>query len=414
MELVILDEYYREESRYSNFSTLAWNLRYKDVGDFQLRTYDVADAEQTFYLGMIVGITRDASVMQVQNIATSRDSTGNIVVEVTGKTPDSVFEHRPAVKKLVSQNDLRGLPWQYGNVNESVPIDSYTVLKDLFRTVDITTYGSTNESHLRLPFDYQLLITTAKDAGELNRKTFYDITPDMNALQVLKDVCDNGGIGYAIQRYGTWFSETRTKLDPLMPSLGRDLGFVFYRPADKRSGVTFNYQKDDYSDYSYSNGLHPTTFVLSDAGEVKKYRLTYFNQTSDRPSTGLSSWVDYTNGLPASRSVYEKANYLELYLDGLVKKINEYARDLSITTDGTFPYDDKNFRFAGKEVNDYYLGDVVNILYPYKKNAIPARVKEFIRTQDINGYREYPVFEPVNQIGPEDTALKSDLRQSAY
>lgn len=413
MEPVIFDNEYREYYRYENFNTFVWNLRYRDVGDFQLRTYDISDAINNFYLGMPIGNNVDGSVMQVQNISTSRDSTGNNVVEITGKTLDSVFEHRPTVKKLVSQNDLKGLPWQYGNISEPARLINYMeVLSDLFKVVDTTTYGDINMSYLSLPFSYRMAAsrTTHSVSGEKNPRTFYEITPDMNALQVLKDMVSTGGLGYTITRNIISADPIPNMLDYNVPTSSRPLSFVFYSPLDKRNTVVFDYKQDDYSDYSYSNSLHPTTFVLSDTGEVKKYRLRYFNNTSTNPYTGLSNWVDFTNGVPTGLSVYEKSNYQDIYLDGIVRSINEYARNLSITTDGNFPYDYKNFVFNGSRLNNFYLGDVVTLVYPYERVKIQVRVKEFIRTQDVNGYREYPVFEPVNKIGDKNTELRDNLK----
>lgn len=416
MEPVILDDKFREYYRYENFSTFVWNLRYRDVGDFQLRTYDISGAIEAFSLGMPIGNSEDGSVMQVQNISTSRDATGNNVVEITGKTLDSVFEHRPTVKKLVSQNDLKGLPWRYGNVLEPVKtVDHMTVLADLFKVVDITTYGDNNMSYLSLPFTYKVVepFVIPPESGEKKPRTFYEITPDMNALQVLKDMVSIGGLGYTITRYDLNIQPVPTMLDRSFPTNLRPLSFVLYPPRDRRGKITFDYRKDDYSDYSYSNGLHPTTFILSDAGEVKKYRLTFLNNTSTRLRTGLSNWVDLTNGVPSDLSVYEKSNYQDIYLDGIVRSINEYTRDLSITTDGNYPYDNKNLVLNGRHDDAFYLGDVVDIVYPYAQNKIQARVKEFIRTQDVNGYREYPVFEPVNKIGANNIDLKDDLSRGA-
>ena len=301
MEPVIFDNEYREYYRYENFNTFVLNLRYQDVGDFQLRTYDISDAINNFYLGMPIGNNVDGSVMYVQNISTSRDSTGNNVVEITGKTLDSVFEHRPTVKKLVSQNDLKGLPWQYGNMSEPARTINYLeVLSDLFKVVDTTTYGDTNMSYLSLPFSYRMTTpqTTQYESAEINPRTFYEITPDMNALQVLKDMVSTGGLGYTITRNIISADPMPNMLDYNVPTSSRPLSFVFYSPLDKRDKVVFDYKQDDYSDYSYSNSLHPTTFVLSDTGEVKKYRLRYFNNTSTNPYTGLSNWVDFTNGVP--------------------------------------------------------------------------------------------------------------------
>lgn len=396
MELVQLQQSNMTEiRRFNNYSMMAWNIGYPKSGDFQYRSYDVKNTLESFKKGHIVGNTKDRTVMQITETTLSMDNKGIQYVELKGETPLNIFDFRPAVKEILSIEAYEAeYPdgWFYGDdyshLRDVIPLE---VAKDVISTVDRKTYGQPKLSYLQLPFVYiddtDRSLSDGLQPYEGEKLAYYQ--PSGSVGDTLEDLCVKGEFGMVVMRpdytemaYEPWVGEERY------------LGCYFYRPAQGRYNdlVTFKHSDDDMLGSEATYRLVENVYIESTEDYVL---LTSISQddftTGNTPPVGLTARVNYN-----TRKVQDLTGvaYTDSYVD-FAKNAGLNEKDLlsmTLETNGRFTYSPKHFEY-GVDLPGYFLGDRVSVMVKGMASSMPMRVKNFIRTQDMNGYREYPEFE---------------------
>lgn len=415
MELVILDDRMMEFSRFNAFDSLVWNERYQEPGDFQLRSYGIRNTLDVIREGLLVGIDKSDYVMQVTNIDTDVDSSGNEVVTVTGKTLEHIFAHRPAVPKISSVFAMDADHpdgWEFGFKDEEIANQDpfQDIIVEIVHRVDTLHYGRDELSYLSLPFQYYWF---PNDVGKDDRLgvvskskplTHYVVDRGATVEDVFAEMLPEAEMGIATLRprpEGV-FWETHRKAfaeNPERPGL-----IMYYRPRALHVPPTFDYLKEDYTSESTQVDIdHSDILIQADEDRV---HITGHDLGASAGRSGLTSRVKLREREKFNLSQHE----LDLYNYDMGKNLfQEYAQanTYSIETSGRFPYDYKRYALAGIAPTTFFLGDIVRLNLQEKKR-IDVQVKEYIRTQDADGYREYPTFTPYTELGGRRNKLFSD------
>ena len=397
MDLVRLDQTdFSEVRRYNNYSMMAWNLTWPKGGDFQYRTYDVATAMRSFQKGHIVGNSEDFTVMQITEMTLTTDNKGVKYVELKGETPLNIFDYRPAQREILTNIAYDAVypdGWEFGDpYADFKDVDPLQIAKDVIQRVDRFHYGQEELSYLKLPFVYVDDTNRPIDAKTTYRNTgrkYAHYVASGTVGDVLEELCPYGEFGlvavrpnYVDLQFDPWAQESRY------------LGVMYYRSVRGRydSPITF-YDLDrdmlgSNATYRLINNVHIQTredFVVITKSGQPNY------SGRDTPTQGLTARIDFTSrnveGLEGI-AYYDTDNDL---VDDALEEEKELL-DVTLETNGIFTNAPKKFLY-GAPAPDYYLGDQVAVKVSGMDSNRHMRVKSFIRTQDSNGYREYPEFE---------------------
>lgn len=410
MELVILDDRMLEFSRYNSFDSLVWNERYQEPGDFQLRSYGIQNTLDVFRRNMLVGVDNSDYVMQVTDIETEVDSQGNEVVTVTGKTLESIFAHRPAVPKISSVFAMEAdWPdgWDFGYEDEEIAnLDPFQdIIMQVIHHVDVLHYQREELSYLALPFQYYWFANSVDEGGVISRskpQSYYVVDRSATVQDVFDELLPEAEMGIATLRpraQGVFWETHKQAFEnnPDRPGL-----FMFYRPRALKFLPTFDYLKEDYTSESvqttsdYANVLFQADEdgVLS-LGEPRTYHDWQVYEDTER--TGLTSRVKLRERERFNLKQHELDNYGNEMAEHLFQGYTS-SHTYSIETSGKFPYSPKRYYLGGEGSSDFFLGDIVRLNLQREKD-VNVQVKEYIRTQDADGYKEYPTFAPYTELG---------------
>lgn len=396
MDLVRLNQTdFSEIQRYSNYSMMAWNISWPKGGDFQYRTYDVYTAMEAFQKGHIVGNSEDFTVMQITEMTLTTDNKGVKYVELKGETPLNIFDYRPAQQEILTTTAYDAeYPdgWEFGDPESDFKnVEPLQVAKDVIQRIDRLHYGREELLYLKLPFVYvddterKVAPTTDLYPGE----SYAYYTASGSVGDVLDELCRKGNFGmiavrpnYSDLQFDPWTDESRY------------LGVIYYKPVRGREGNPTTFYDSD-RDMLGSNA----TYRLIDNVHIqaredfvaitKSFQQNYSGEMT--PPYGLTARVNFT-----SKNVeqLQGAAYYDVDTD-LVNEAVETEKgllDVTLETNGIFARSPKRFLY-GSPAPDYYLGDLVSVRVSGMGSSRNMRVKSFIRTQDIGGYKEYPEFE---------------------
>lgn len=358
-----------------------------------MRTYAVESAVSLFRKGDVVGISSDDTVMQVTEVTVDLDGTGNQYAEIRGETPLSIFEYRPAVRKIISTTSYEAeFPdgWFYGDeLDNTATVSPLQIAKELVLLSDVRHYDRDELSYLSLPFTYvdntDRPLIEGRTTYQGDRFQYYEVTGTIGST--LDELCDKGEFGMVVMRpnYQNNF---------YTPTSARPLGCFFYKPikdpVNERN--EFSYLYDDIISSSSTYRLIDNVYIEcreDDVAIVSNAQDSYDPGQRTAPK-GLTARVSYETKDIEGLDGYAYDN-VDTDLSARAAEGEVNLLDVSAETNGHFPYLPKTFKFNGHKP-EYFLGDSVNVRSKGMTLSVYLRVTSFIRTQDMNGYREYPEF----------------------
>lgn len=397
MELIRLDpKDHVEDKRYTSFESLAWNEKWQEPSDFQMRTYDIEGATKFLKIGTLVTIPDTHTFCTVDNMEYSVDHTGNVILSVTGKSPDNIYKFRPALWRIVASTNPDRKDIEYGDPLElnpkwyKVPSD---LVFELLNIIDIKNYQNPELKYLQLPFQYAKIPTPIRKITE-ERIPYYKFDGG-DALSAIKELMEFGRFGitpirpgsaphYVASEYAKSLAVSRKW--PLEYLEGRPSVMGLYFPDYKADRIVFSHVYDDYIGVSEKVGADTANikFRSFEDGVID----TFIGE--DRPS-GLNAKVSYEEIQIKKSEQWHWDRQISTDMTYPFAKEYQNASSFKLEMDGNHPYRPKYFRLEPFDENSYYLGDVVRIEFPWG-TSYDAVVKEFVRTADSGGYKEYPTF----------------------
>lgn len=398
MELIRLDpKDHVEDKRYTSFDSLAWNEKWQEPSDFQMRTYDIEGAREFLQIGTLVTIPDTHTFCTVDNMEYSVDHTGNVILNVTGKSPDNIYKFRPALWRIVASTNPDRKDIEYGDPLElnpkwyKVPSD---LVFELVNMIDLKNYQNPELKYLQLPFQYARIPTPARKITE-EHIPYYKFDGG-DSLSTITELMGFGRFGitpirpgsephYVASQSARTLAESRKW--PLEYLNGRPSVMGLYFPDYKADRIVFSHVYDDYIGVSEKVGSDTANikFRSFEDGVID----TFIGDT--RPS-GLNAKVSYEEIQIKKSEQWHWDRQISTDMTYPFAKEYQNASSFKLEMDGNHPYRPKHFKLDPFDENSYYLGDVVRIEFPWG-TSYDAVVKEFVRTADSGGYKEYPTFD---------------------
>jgi hypothetical protein len=107
VEVYILDSLYRRIQVVDRFESLIWTERFKDFGDFELKTYSTLENRNRFTVGTRLAMNKSHRVMTVETVEDTTDDEGARVLYLKGRSLEYILEDRAARPSVA---DLTALP----------------------------------------------------------------------------------------------------------------------------------------------------------------------------------------------------------------------------------------------------------------------------------------------------------------
>lgn len=324
-------------------SSIIWSERYTGNGDFEIYTTASNDMVELLIPGNYIMRHDSDCVMIIEKVALSTSVEDGDYLTVTGRSAESIISRRI----VWSQTNL------YGKVEMCI---RQLLIENIIdpvipeRKIDNFILG-----------DIQGFTETMR----------MQVTGD-NLQDVIDDICTTYGIGYRVRV--------------------QDGKFIFdlYRGVDRSYNqtsipfVVFSPEFDNLlnSDYEFDLTAYKNVVLVAGEGEGTE-RKTQAVGTA----TGLNRYEMYADArnMSTNDETITDEEYREQLTQSGVETLAENQAVESFTGGVEYyaPYECKN---------DYFLGDVVQVINEYGIGATP-RIIETIESEDENGYNLTPTFE---------------------
>lgn len=241
MELFILDDSFSRADIVDEYVSLIWTERFNSLGDFELVVFSSQSNRAQLRPGVRLSLSTSYRVMVVETVEDGRDSQGNAVLTIKGRSLEKILEDRVARPNAYS--GLEEMPvW-------IVPGTAKDICEQVFERIcmdgefdprDVIPYLSPGSIYPPGTIDFDDEVHTV------------EIKPQ-SVLNVLTDMCQAYSMGF------------RLVLDPIERESNGDpmLYFNIYPGSDRTSGQT------THPPVIFSNGLEnllETTELTSIAG----------------------------------------------------------------------------------------------------------------------------------------------------
>lgn len=364
MELRNLGSDFQPDTVIENYKSLIWTERYRDAGDFQLKTHDIEKTLSLMPLGSMVSVKDGYDCMFVEDCIIEKDPDGAMELTLSGRSFETFFENRVAHEGSARMFTLDGDPeavgtpqyaWQLASTGEASSKYAYEIIR--YRSM-IATDGAT-------------------------------YIPNLTCV-----VADNAKLGPKPRRYIT--VQIGNVYERVIEILEMDdLGIRAVLPAPGGNVITmYIYAGEDISDrvvFSESAGHFEKTSYASSTREWRNGAIAHsqwdwtYNFGSSTAGLGRRfGWVDAGDITHQSYSI--NSNLDEKELQSRIATYLTQHKMLGVFAGTVSP--DIPFKY----MTDYALGDIVRVMANYGTNQ-KMRVSEYIRVEDQEGERAYPTLE---------------------
>jgi hypothetical protein len=355
VDLYILDNLYKRQTVVDRFESLIWTERFSAYGNFELTLHSTLENRSRFKEGVRLALEESYRVMTVETIQDSTDSEGRMILKISGRSLESIFESR------LARGTMSNLTVNPKWILTGTPV---VIAKKIFHDICVTGILNTGDI---IPGVIEASIFPPDTIPVPTEEVVYEIEPK-TVYAALKDICDLFHLGFRLVRkfdtgelyFDIYMGSDRTTRQTTLPSV------VFSPGQDNLQSTTELTSISTYKNVAY---------VLSPVGTKVVY----------------ASNVDPTTNGFNRQVLIVKADDIkdEDPVIASAKMIQKGVEELG-----------KNRRFAGfdGELNrnsqyrygrDYNLGDLVQI----RNNSGAAsdmQVTEQIFVSDKEGERSYP------------------------
>lgn len=356
MDAYIFDTNFEAIQIIDTYSSFIWTERYNDCGDFELYLpFTGTDMFSYLVEGNYVGIRDSEALMIIESIELNSDVDEGCYLTITGRSLESILDRRiiwaqtnldsklqTGIKKLINENVISPLI-----VNRTIP-------NFIFEDTDDAVIDS-----------YTI---KAQFTGD-------------NLLTAITDICTAYEIGYQL--------------------IHNDSGqFVFsiFNGVDR----SYNQEINDYVIFSPKfENLFSTNYRESTTNLKTIALVAGEGEGVDRKTTTVISTEEETTGLER-RELFVDARDISTVTDDEEEEMTEEEYNKKLQQRGLenlaeaileneFEGEVDSASTIFKYGRDFFIGDIVQIRNEFGMEA-QARIKEFIRSCDSTGYKEYPTF----------------------
>ncbi len=332
MELYILNKSLETIGIIDIYSSMIWNTKYFECGDFEL--YLPATAKNIALLQRDNYVVRENSAMIIQNIEITTDIENGNYLLVSGESFESILKRR--------------IVWNQTTLDDSVESVIRRLISDNIITPEISK---------RTVAGFELGVEKGFDD---NVKTQF--TGD-NLYDAVVSLCTSYGLGWNVTLENKKFI------------------FNLYKGEDKSNFIIFSPEFDNLKNTKYQNNIenYANTALIAGEGEGNQRK-----RQSIENSAGLERYEIFVDARDISTNSEEpitETEYNQLLIQRGREKLSECritaAFDGEIKTESSF--------------SDWNIGDIVKITNEYGISA-KARITGIIESDDINGFKIIPTF----------------------
>ncbi len=383
MQLFVLDKSFEVVSLCDTFSSLIWTERYSGYGDFEL--YLPASIENInmfprgFYLSLIeppvydkngkkIEVRNDVMIVEKTELSTDLEEGDRLVV--SGRSLESLLLRRVIPKKVKYES-----------------ADPREIIKTILNENIIDPSEPARKIH-----NFKIAMDSSQRPDTKDKRT-YEFDGDY-VYDAIKTICDDYDWGFSLDLktddnwrtsylafstvYGTDRSYEQTK-NPYM---------VFSPRFDNL--VSSDTIEDDTEFYN-------SAYVASteETKDNKTRRLIKYVPNN----SGRSEWdireTFYTN----SDAKLNDGNNNPRPDSDIYSELEKYGKDELKTQKSNDSFNAEIALLNSVQYHrDYDIGDLIQFDNVYGVNRT-ARITEYVRNEDDNGYREYPTFTPLSVEG---------------
>lgn len=348
MDIYVLDSTAQILDMIDNFKSIIWTVQYFNVGEFELIVPVTEKNIALLQKDRLLCRDKDRNgdiwrnVMIIENVKTVADYENGDSMTISGR----------GLKSIVG----RRVVWQQTNLAGNVETGIRQVL-----TENIIAPADEKRKIDNFILDEPAGITDTFDAQLLGE--------DLD--EWIMSTCQTYGLGWDVY------------------IKDRKFVFILYKGCDRSYGqkdnlpVVFSDEFDNLlaSTYTYERAEFKNAALVAGEGEGVNQRTTTVGD-----SGGLERYEAYIDGSSVS------SNGTIITEEQYYKMLQDYAKDELSTTSFTESFEGNVIPDGNYNLNeDYFLGDVVQVINEYGISAAP-RIVEIIESEDENGKSTVPTF----------------------
>jgi hypothetical protein len=366
-----------------NYTSLIWTERYREPGEFELKTPDIEGMRGQLPIGSFVTLQDSREVMIVESHAVKSDPKGALELTITGRTFEVILENRI-------------LRWSYQAPIQTVTSHTAVEFAALYIWNELVNNSTTdalrNIARILSPTDgyipYVVVGIAPNYIPKVNASQQWWVSDGCMATQI-QSILKDADVGIRIKRPPT---PQTFKVEAFLNYVG-NYHNVYVIPElliEVYSGVlrpqvafSINYGNLESPGYLFSNKNYKNVAYV----DTKLGGLNVYANPSDASTTGLARRVLYVDGSDVAGTDLTYSEILPaLEQKGRQELLNyrpQFIFDVSMTNTDPYVYG-----------VDYDLGDTVTLKAHFGIEQ-PMRVTEFIRSEDSSGEKSYPTLEQV-------------------
>lgn len=363
MELRTITNAFQPDQVVDGYDSLVWTERYREAGDFVLKTPDIDRIKELMPLGKLVGVKGSTDCKIVESHTIEKDEDGGWAITAEGRSFESFFENRACHEGQVRMFTLGGdfdsgtptYQWEMASTGESSAKYVYEIIKyKSMESTDAATY---------IPNVTCTMAANTTIAAGMPRR--YHTVQLGNVYERILEILASDDLG----------------IRSILPAVGQtNLTFNIYKGVDVSANVILSTSQGHFESATYVQSIRE---YKNAAVAHSDWDWVYVNKA---PAGGLARRFGWVNAQDITHNSSPGANADEKELQSRVaaylaehKQPNVFSGEISVD----IPY------VYGQHYN---MGDIIMVVADYGLNQ-KMRVSEYIRTEDKNGEKAYPVLE---------------------
>lgn len=383
MQLFVLDKSFEVVSLCDTFSSLIWTERYSGYGDFELylpaSMANINMFPRGFYLWLIEPFVYDKNgkkietrndVMIIEKTELSTDIEDGDQLIISGRSLESLLLRRVIPKKV-----------KYESIDP----------REIIKTILNENIIKPSEPARKIP-NFKMTIDSSQPLDPKYRQTF-EFDGDY-VYDAIKTICDTYDFGFSLD----------LKSDDHWQS--SYLSFSVLEGTDR----SYEQIKNPYMVFSprFDNLISSDT-VEDDTEFFNSAYVASTEETKDNVTRRLIKYVPNNSGrsgwdiretfyTDSDAKLNDADNHPRPDHD-IYPELEKYGRDELKAQKSNDSFNAEIALLGSVRYHrDYDIGDIIQFDNTYGVNK-KARITEYVRNEDDNGYREYPTFEPFSTEG---------------
>lgn len=397
---------WRPDMLVEGYTSMIWKERYLDFGEFEMKSPDIDRMMIRLPLRSLITLRDRSEVMMVESHEIDRDPDGSMELTIKGRSLASLLSvrtlHTPPgdrYKMIHNYSNLNAALVYIWNslVNETEYDAQYG--QNVLPLLERVYQGGVRIPEVRVPSSYVTDSTTAPLTADIEQWVAKG-----EAWPTIQDFLKADNYGFRVVRPYSLFSKDVPNVFTVNPYDGESKGLIAKTPTANATYL----QWDVYNGTDRSIDQNVVTPVIFDARaghfedtkylfsirDDRNYAYSYWSdgdmqlRESGTSETNPKEWGIHARQIALDAGGPAEGQPISEFTDSVINltKKELAARNTIAIFDGTLA-NNNPYKFT----KDFFLGDIVTFVGAYDVTQ-NMRINEYLRTQDLEGEREYPGF----------------------